>query len=425
MNFEITEKNGKKVYTLANGLKIVSELDGNAKSCSLGVWVGSGSRYETPETAGTSHFIEHMLFRGTHTRSSLDIAEQMDEIGGVLNAYTAKEYTCYYARALTEHAQMAFDIICDMLSDPRLDESDIELEKNVITEEIAMYEDSPEDLCSDVFYENIWAGNALGQNILGTRETVGAMTAGALRAHLEKFYVPERMVVSFCGNFDEAAMLALCDKYFSKKKNTNNPICVGGAEYKKNVVTVDKPFEQNQIMLGYPGVALNDESRYAVQLLSSILGASSSSKLFQRIREELGLVYSVDCANASHLNTGAFIICAGVSAKSEEKAIKEILKIVREFPETVTERELSRAKEQAVAGLIMSLESSSSRASRNGREQLLFSQLRDIEKVVENIRGVTLSEIVGAAQKMFDVNNISFCAVGKVGKEEHYRKILK
>ena len=198
-----------ETITLENGLRIVLENNEHSKTCSTVIWIASGSGFETPETAGTSHFIEHMIFKGSKKRSALDIAVEMDEIGGYLNAYTAREATCFYARTLSEHMPKALDIVCDMVANPKLDAGDIELEKGVIKEEIAMYEDSPEDLCADVYYENVWAGSMLSSNILGTPETVDSVTKSSLEKHLAKFYVPERMVISFSGNFDEEKALEI------------------------------------------------------------------------------------------------------------------------------------------------------------------------------------------------------------------------
>lgn len=310
-----------KIIKLDNGLRIVIQKSDHAKTCSMGVWIASGSCFETPETAGTSHFIEHMLFRGTKTRSALDLAVEMDEIGGILNAYTAKEMTCFYAHTLSEHAPKALDIICDMIANPRLSEDDIALEKGVIKEEIAMYEDSPEDLCADVYYENVWAGSMLASNILGTVETVDAVTKASLEAHIARFYVPERMVISFSGNFDEETALEICRKYFSGMKNTGFEIAPVSAEYHTGITRIKKDFMQNQLILGFPGITLTDKRRHTVSLISSILGSASSARLFQRIREELGLVYSVDSASVSHLDAGVFIVCMGLSEKSEKKQL--------------------------------------------------------------------------------------------------------
>ena len=414
-----------KIITLDNGLRIVIQKNGNAKTCSLGVWVGSGSCFETPETAGTSHFIEHMLFKGTEKRSALDIAVEMDEIGGVLNAYTAKEMTCFYAHTLSEHSAKALDIICDMIMNPKLSPEDIELEKGVIREEIAMYEDSPEDLCADSYYEKVWRGSMLGSNILGTNQTVDSVTRESLSAHMKKFYVPERTVVSFSGNFDENEAVEICKKYFSGMKNTGFELTPVSADYSPGIYRIKKDFMQNQLILGFPGIPLSDKRRDCAALISSILGASSSSRLFQTIREKLGLAYSVDCVNVAHLNAAVFIVCMGLSKKSEERAIAETLKIISEFAETVTEKELARAKEQTVAGFVMSLESVSSIASRNGKGVLLHGRPRSEEEVIKAVRGVTLDEIRQTAKEIFDFSKLSLCCVGDVGSEKNYRRYLK
>lgn len=413
-----------ETITLNNGLRIVFEPIENAKTCSLGVWIASGSSYETPETAGTSHFIEHMLFRGTKNRSALDLAVEMDEIGGVMNAYTAREMTCFYAHTLSEHMAKALDMICDMIMNPKLSEDDIALEKGVIKEEIAMYEDSPEDLCADVYYENVWSGSMLGSNILGTEKTVDAVTRESLAAHMKKFYVPERMVVSIGGNFDREKALKICKGYFEAMENTGFEINPADAEYHTGITLLKKDLMQNQLVMGFPGIALTDKRREPALLISSILGSASSSRLFQRIREELGLVYSVDTACVSHLKTGVFIVCMGLSEKSEEKAIKEALKIISEFPDTVTEKELARAKEQSVASFVMNLENVSSRTSRNGRNALLYNKITSEDEVVQKIRSVTLDELKETARELLDLTNISFCAAGKVQNEKTYKKIF-
>ncbi len=413
-----------KIITLDNGLRIVIQKNANAKTCSLGVWVGSGSCFETPETAGTSHFIEHMLFKGTEKRSALDIAVEMDEIGGVLNAYTAKEMTCFYAHTLSEHSAKALDIICDMIMNPKLSPEDIELEKGVIKEEIAMYEDSPEDLCADSYYEKVWSGSMLGSNILGTNQTVDSVTGESLSAHIKKFYVPERTVVSFSGNFDEDEAVEICKKYFSGMKNTGFELTPVSADYSPGIYRIKKDFMQNQLILGFPGIPLSDKRRDCASLISSMLGASSSSRLFQTIREKLGLAYSVDCVNVAHLNAAVFIVCMGLGKKSEEQAIGETLKIISEFADTVTEKELARAKEQTVAGFVMSLESVSSIASRNGKGVLLHGRPRSEEEVIKAVRGVTLDEIKQTAKEIFDFSKLSLCCVGDVGSEKSYCKYL-
>lgn len=379
----MTEK--AEIITLENGLRIVFQRSDDAKTCALGAWVASGSSFETPEKAGVSHFIEHMVFKGTEKRSALDVAVETDEIGGVINAYTAKETTCFYARALSEHMPKALDIICDMITNPRLDGADLEIEKGVIKEEIAMYEDSPEDLCLDAYYENVWKGSALGGNILGCAKTVEALKREDLETHMRKFYVPERTVLSFGGGFDKEAALKICRKYFSGMKNTGFPLTPAPADYNACVVRVKKDFMQNQIILGFPGTSLYDERRNAVSLIACILGASSSSRLFQKIREEKGLAYSVDCVCVSHLAAGLFTVSMSSGARTEKRAITEALKIIEEFPDAVTEKELARAKEQTVLDFVMSLENVSSVASRNGADILFYNRLIPESEIVEKI----------------------------------------
>lgn len=416
--------NKSEIITLSNGLRIIMQTSDEAKTCSLGAWVASGSGYETPETSGFSHFIEHILFRGTHSRSALDIAVEMDEIGGVLNAYTAKEMTCFYAHTLSEHAPKALDIICDMLTNPKLDENDIELEKGVIKEEIALYNDSPEDLCADTFYKSIWSESMLGSNILGTEETVDSVTKDKLICHMKRFYVPERMVISIGGNFDKETALAICEKYFSPMVNTDFPLNPDEAEYFSGITTVKRKFMQNQLVIGFPGVPLGDKRREDSLLISSILGSASSSRLFQHLREKLGLVYSVDSFSVSYLKSGVFAVSMGLNEKSENQAILETLRIISEFSKTVTEKELSRAKEQAVAGFVMDLEGIAARTSRNGRNLLLYGKVITEDEVIKNIRSVTLDDIRRTADEIFDFSRISLCVAGKTKTKKAYKEIL-
>ncbi len=417
-------ENKRKIITLKNGLRIVLEKNRNSKICAAEIWVASGVSYESPEAAGTSHFVEHMFFKGSQKRSALDIAVEMDEIGGYLNAYTARENTLFYARMLSEHTEKALDILFDMVRNPRLDENDIELEKGVIKEEISMYEDSAEDLCADTFYENVWKNNMLGCDILGSVETVDAVTKESLGAHLGKFYVPERTVISISGNFDEKSVVSICKSYFADLKNTGFPLTPVYAEYTPHTVTIRKNVMQNQLILGFPGFCLKDERREAALLISSILGGSPSSRLFQHIREKLGLVYSVETACVSYLESGVFTVAMGLNEKSEEMAIAETLKIISDFTETVTEKDLARAKEQAVTGFVMELENISARASRNGRNLLLYNKIVPEEDIIRNIRAVTLDDIRKTAEEIFDFSKISICVAGKTKSKKAYKEII-
>ena len=413
-----------EIITFENGLRIILEKGENAKTCGAEIWVASGSSYETPATAGTSHFIEHMIFKGSEKRSALDIAVDMDEIGGHLNAYTAREATCFYARTLSEHMPKALDILCDMVRNPRLDAEDIELEKGIIKEEIAMYEDEPEDICIDTFYENAWKNSMLSSNILGTAKTVDAVTKESLKAHIDKFYVPERTVISLSGNFDKEAAIGIIRDYFSDAENTGFSLNPTSAEFHPGIVTVEKNFTQNQLVMGFKGVPVGTKKREIALLISSILGDTPSSRLFQQIREKLGLVYSVGTNCISYLRAGVFNVFMGLNEKSEEKAITETIKIISEFADTVTEKELARAKEQAVTEFVMSLENLSSHASRNGRNLLLYNKEITEDEVIKNIRAVTLDDVKETAREIFDVNKICLCVAGKVKSKDTYEKII-
>lgn len=404
-------------------MRIILEADNGVRSCSMYIAVASGSRFETPESSGVSHFIEHILFKGTKRRTAREIAEEMDEIGGAVNAATGRENTCFYARCLREHSVKAFDILADMVTSPRLDPEDIETEKGVILEEISMTEDDGEEYCFDVFCENAWRDDMLGANILGTRETVRAMNESIIREHMSRFYVPERIVISICGSFDEDAMLSKCTEYFGSMKNTGNPLKVVSAVYRPCFTAKKKQLEQNQIILGFPSPDGSLEDDEAL-MLATILGASSS-RLFQRLREELGLVYSVDTNLDAYIRNGIFTVSLGVSSKSEEKALAEAVKILSRFPSTVTERELARAKEQDIASFLMGLESVNARASRNGRRELMHGKVKSPEEVEAGVRAVTLDGVRRRAEQLLDFANVSLCAVGNVKAPGKYKQIIE
>ncbi len=414
-----------KTLTLGNGLRIVLDKIENLRTSAFGVMVASGSGYELPETAGTSHFIEHMLFRGTQKRTALELAVEMDEIGGRMNAYTTSSLTYFYAHTLTEHLPKAMDIICDMIMNSKFSPEDIELEKGVIKEEIAMYKDSPEDVCLDTYYEHIWKGSPLANNILGTVENIEAMTREKLQAHMEKFYVPERMIVTVSGNFNEESVLQICESYFGVMKNTGNTVVFPTAVYQPQIVTVEKDFSQNQLILGFNGVTLENKRECRIaDYVSSILAGSSSSRLFQNLREKLGLVYSVDSTNACHPKTGLMLIDMGLSRKSEKKAIKETLKILEAFPYDITEREAAVTREHIVSSFVMGSESVTARASKNARSLLNYGFIEPDESRIESIRSITLDEVRELSGRIFDLKNISLCAVGKVHTQEEYKEYL-
>ena len=409
---------------LDNGFRIYLEQRPWLKSCAVGLYIGSGARFETPQTLGVSHFIEHMLFKGTDTLSARRIAEINDDTGGTLNAYTAKEYTCLYARTLSRDVREIFSVIADMTLHPALRPDELETEKGVILEERSSYEDSPEDWCMDCYYESFWSDDLLGQNIVGTRETIEAMSADTIRAHMQKYYVPERMVAVFCGAFDREEVIGLCGQYFGALQNADNPLRFTVPETARFIRCERKDLQQNVLTLGLPGIPLDDPRIHALTYACAILGGAGSSRLFQRIREEMGLVYSIDAFHSAFLGTGSLCITMALSAANETAALEETLRLCRDFPDSVSEAELERAKRQTVSAVAMSLESPGSSASRIGRNALLRGSVLSEEDLLQALSGVTLDDVRSVAREFLRTDDFSLCAVGKTKTQKHYRSIL-
>lgn len=410
--------------TFENGFRLLLSEDSRAKSCSMGVWVGSGSCYESDDTAGISHFIEHMVFKGSALYSSEDIASISDRMGGELNAYTDKECTCFYTRVLSADASAAFELIADMVTSPRLDADDLELEKGVVCEEIAMYESNPADLCADLFYLVAFPEHKLGKNVLGTRDSVNSMTPDMLRTHMDRFYSPASTVACFCGKFERDKIIALCKRYFSSPANKSAIPVLTKADFCPGVHIFDKKTEQNQIVIGFSAPSLGSDSRFACQLIASMLGGSASSRLFRRLREEQGLVYSVDACASSYLSAGVFAVSMGVSRESEKKAVLTAAEVLREFPDTVTEGELDLARDHYLSGLIMSLESNSARAARYGTGELLLGGAISEKELEEKIRGVSIDEIRSLARSFSSLSDACICAVGRTAGAKFYNKVV-
>ncbi len=416
MDFSSVEK-----VTLANGLRILMLKDERCRSASVSLWIGSGSRLEQPQTAGVSHFIEHMLFKGTGNRSAREIAEEMDYIGGQFNAYTTKEYTCVYARALSTQLDRALDIISDMVVNSLFSEGDIETERGVILEEIGMYEDSPEDLLMDGLYMSIWQGSALGANILGTRESVSAMTAADMRAHMSEQYGAQRLVLAVSGAFDRDRFVELASEKLGVLSASNVPFETEKAIYTPSVKLIEKEFEQTHICMGFPGVSTMDEDRHALSMLNAILGGSTSSRMFQRVREELGLAYSVGSSFTPYMKEGVFEIDAAVSPKNDLAALGEMTReLCRIKRDGVTEVELDRAREQTKAGVIMGLEGNAAAAAHMGRGELFKHSVRTEDEIIATINSVTVEQVNRAARRFIDFDSLSLCAVGKVRGENSY-----
>lgn len=386
---------------LSNGIRVVLEHMPSTRSVSFGIWVKTGSRNETEQQNGISHFIEHMLFKGTDRFTAREIAEVFDGIGGNINAFTSKEYTCYYAKVLDEHIPIAVDVLADMFFRSKLAEEELSKEKNVIIEEISMYEDTPDDIVHDLIAKAAFGNHALGMPILGTEANLREMTPDDLREFMNEQYGLDGIVLSAAGNIDES-LLELLEKHFGSLERKMNrpaaepPVVTAGHEFLK------KKTEQNHICLAMPGLSQDDPLLYAMMLLNNCIGGGMSSRLFQEVREERGLAYSIYSYHSAYLDSGLFTIYAGTTPKQTAEVLALIQAVIDDLKTNgMTENELHKGKEQMKGNLILGLESTGSRMSRNGRNELLHGRQIPIDEMIEKIEAVTLEDIRTVASRMF------------------------
>lgn len=410
--------------TLPNGVRILTEHVPAVRSAALGFWVGAGSRQEKASENGAAHFIEHMLFKGTAHRSAAALAEEMDAIGGQVNAYTTKDCTCFYARVLDTHLSLASDVLCDMFFSSRFDEKDVETERGVILEEIGMYADSPEDLSAERLLREIYKGSPLGRPILGRKATLEKMTGPWLKEYMRRHYLPGNIVVSLSGSFCDADVDTLKAR-FSTLAGGTLPL-PSGAAYQSAITVKKKAIEQNHLTLAFPSLPYNHEKRYALQLLSSILGGGMSSRLWQEVREQRGLCYSIYSYGAGHAETGVFAIYTALGKDTEKAALNTILDTVMRFrAEGVTQAELDRAREQSKANVLMGMESTQARMSNLGRSELLTGEVMEADEIIAAYDAVTQEDIRTLAEKIFRLEEASLSAVGRVDGAEEYRALIK
>lgn len=385
---------------LDNGVRIVAEKIPTVRSISIGIWIGTGSRFEREHENGVSHFLEHMLFKGTKTRSSQDIAEAFDRIGGQVNAFTAKEYTCIYAKVLDEHANIAIDILADMFFNSVFDEEEIQKEKKVVYEEIKMVDDTPDDVVHDLLSKASFGKHPLAKPILGTVAHLETFTKETLFSYMNRFYTGDRIVISIAGNVSEA-MIEKLQKTFSAVTPTTVPYHEKKPEFVSKVIVRQKETEQAHLCLGFPGLALGSKDGYALVLLNNLLGGTMSSRLFQEIRENKGLCYSVFSYHSSFQDIGMLTIYAGTAHEQLDDLVAAILHTVGTLSEKgITEKELILAKEQLKGNLMLSLESTSSRMTRNGKNELLLKKHRTLDETIEEVNNVTVSQVNQLASEL-------------------------
>ena len=390
-----------KIHYLKNGIRLVYEKMPTLKSVSIGIFIKSGSMYETEKEKGISHFIEHMLFKGTKNRTAGQIAEEMDYIGGHINAYTARECTCYYTRVLSEDLKKSVSILSDMYYNSLFKNEDIKLERNVIIEEINMYEDSPEDLALDLVCEHMWRDNPLGYIISGSEESVNGITREMMLDYLSCRYTPENTVISVAGLFDEGELVSLFEEYFTGGENFPSP-ALESPKFNSGSFEKTKDIEQTHLSIAYPAYDLSNDKIYSMSMLNNILGGSMSGRLFQKIREENGLCYSIYSYTASFPQAGMLGIYAGLSPNSADAAMEMIEKeITRISEERVSDYELKKAYSQLKCGIVMSRESAGSLMAENGKSLLLLGRVRTDEEILRAAEAVTTSDILECANEIF------------------------
>ncbi len=402
-----------ELVTLDNNVKILTEKMPHVRSVSLGFFIDTGSRYEVPEINGVSHFIEHMLFKGTKHRTAKDIAEELDAVGGQLNAFTTKEFTCYYARVLDEHFDLAVDLLSDMFFNSKFESNDIDRERNVIIEEIKMYEDTPDELVHDIFASSIWSGHALGQPIIGTADVISSLSRDNLVHYYNNHYTPGKLIIAAAGNIDHNTVTNKIRSVFEKSQGAGQARIMTAPEPKRDVVCRSKETEQVHLCVGAPGLCLEHEKIYVMQVLNTILGGGLSSRLFQEIREQRGLVYSVYSYHSSYHDTGLFCIYAGLSKQNVEQALSLIFKQVKDIRQSgVKDEELHRAKEQLKGGLLLSLENVNTRMSRLGKSQLYLGKVVSPEDIVQKVNRVTIAQIQDLARDLMSPDKFTLATIG-------------
>ncbi|MEE0711059.1 M16 family metallopeptidase [Romboutsia timonensis] len=404
-----------KKHVLENGLTIIGEEIPYVKSISLGVWINAGSRIEDEEISGVSHFIEHMLFKGTRNRTSKQIASEIDNLGGQINAFTSKECTCYYVKLLDSHIDIGIDVLSDMILNSKFNEDDLDKERSVIIEELKMYEDSPEDLAYDLLTENIYKNDPLGMNIIGTEESLNRLNREKLLDYFNKYYFPNYSVIAISVNFNFDEIINKIEEKFKVWKKRDVNVDIKKAEFKSCFLTKNKDIEQVNLAMSLEAVPIeSDKEVYALAVINTVFGGSISSRLFQKIREEKGLVYSIYSSQSLYRKCGELGIFASMSnehLKEVYESIIEEIKIMKKY--YLTDQEIKESKEQLKGSYILGLESTSSRMMSIGRSLLLNNKVESTDDILKSIDNVDRETVKIVIDKIFNLDKLGVCIVGR------------
>ena len=405
-----------QVTALPNGIKVITETMPHVRSLSVGIWIGSGSRRETAEQNGISHFIEHMLFKGTTNRSAEDIARSVDSIGGNLDAFTAKEMVCFNTKVLDEHLPIAMDVLSDLVLNPLFRGEDIEKEKGVILEEIKMDADSPDYLVHEIFSSNFWKDHPLGKPILGTRETVKRFNSAMVHEYYRGIYTPPNLLITAAGNLSHERLVDLArERFESVPAGKALPPETPPATHARIALRSKKDLEQVHVCLGVPSYPIPHEDRFTCYVLNTVLGGGMSSRLFQNIRERQGLAYAVFSELNPYSDTGCLSVYAGTSLESAKQVVELVLSEFRDLKEhSAPGEEVRRAKDHLKGSLMLGLESTSSRMSNLARQEMYFGRFFTLDELAESIEKVTAADVQRVAQTFFDQKQVALTVLGNL-----------
>ena len=395
------------------------------RSISIGVWLTRGSRHETAEQGGIAHFVEHMLFKGTGTRSAEDIAQVIDSIGGQLDAFTAKEYASYYIKVLDEHLPLAIDILSDIVLNPAFGPEDVEREKKVVVEEIKMVEDTPDDLVHEIFTQRFWENHPLGRPVLGTRETVVSFTSGLLREYFANAYTPRNLIVSAVGNLEHARVRDLVEEKFESLASVGESAGEQAPNVVPQIVIRAKDLEQSHLCLGASSYPQDHDDRYSSYVLNTLLGGSMSSRLFQNVREKRGLAYAIFSGLSAYRDAGSFTIYAGCSNEAVGEVIDLVVEELRGVRQAqVPDAELRRSKDHLKGSVMLSLENTASRMSNLARQEIYFDRQFGLDETLQGIEHVTAEEVQRVAADLFRSDSLAATVLGDVAGLQISRKRL-
>jgi predicted Zn-dependent peptidase len=401
---------------LDNGFTVITERMDHVRSASVGIWVRSGSRHEAAPLNGISHFIEHTLFKGTRNRTSREIAVESDAIGGHVDAFTSREVASYYVKVLDEHLPRAFDLLADLITAPLFAQEELDRERNVVTEEIKMVEDTPDDLVHEVFVANFWPDHPLGRSILGTVDTLATFNQEKVADYFSAVYAPRNLVVAGAGNIEHEQFVDMVSRHLGGVKDRPVNLSAAAPSHATRRIVLDKDLEQAHLVLGTRCPSMTSEDRYSVHVLNVILGGGMSSRLFQTIREDRGLAYAVYSGVNAYTDAGYLSVYAATSPEQVNDVIRlSVAEFDKIKTEAVTEAELQRAKDQLKVSIMLSLESTSARMSNLARQEIFFGRQSTLDEILERINRVTTDDVQRVAGEIFGSRELAITAVGQLG----------